>query len=364
MLDGQVGDEIERHARRMRDGFVFLINERGQTVEKLFGADDDLVMVGLEGLRHRARVFQLIRIAFSESDGESFDRLFHKAAHDGRDRARINASGEKHSERHIRHQMRLDAFTEDLAEALYVLRFTQGFIRSCEAQVPITLDFDLSVAPDQCVAGQQSPYAMKERLFARGITVRRVIGERVVIQLRPGRARLNQGLDLRREVERPVILHGVVQGLDAEPVTRDHEPPPPAVPDRVGEHPAQPLDALRAELLVEVDNRLGVRRAAINVSALFQHRAQFAVVIYLAVENYPDRVVFIRHRLAAPAQIDYGQSPVTEPDRFVYQDAGVVRTAMGERIPHCDKPRLVHPPAQLIWYGDAADATHNSTSSP
>src|SRR5215475_13581397 len=192
--------------------------------------------------------------------------------------------------------MRLDAFTEDLAEALYVLRFTQGFIRSCEAQVPITLDFDLSVAPDLCVAGQQSTYALKERLFARGITVRRVIGERVVIQLRPGRARLNQR-------------------LDAEPVTRDHKPPPPAVPDRIGEHPAQPLDAPRTELLVKVDNRLGVRRVAIEVSAIFQHRAQFAVVIYPAVGNRPERIVLLSHRLAAPAQIDYGQSPVTERDR-------------------------------------------------
>src|SRR5262245_63326124 len=118
-------------------------------------------MIGLEALCNSARVFELIRVAFVESDGEGFDPCFHEPAHDGRDRARINAAGEKHSERHIRHQMRLDAFTEDLAEALYVLLFTQGFIRSCEAQVPITLDFDLSVGPDLCVAEQVSLFAQK-----------------------------------------------------------------------------------------------------------------------------------------------------------------------------------------------------------
>src|SRR5262249_8291465 len=151
----------------------------------------------------------------------------------------------------------------------------------------------------------------------RGVTVRRVIGERVVIQLRPDRARLDERLDLRSEVERAVILYGVIQRLDAEPVTRDHEPPAAAVPDRVGEHPAQPLDATRPELLTEVDDRFSVRRTAIAVAALFQHRAQFGVVVDLAVEGDPDRIVFVGHGLAAPAQIDYGQSSMPKPDRTV-----------------------------------------------
>src|SRR5262249_16692527 len=114
----------------------------------------------------------------------------------------------------------------------------------------------------------------------------------------------------------------------------------------------------------EVDDRFSVRRTAIAVAALFQHRAQFGVVVDLAVEGDPDRIVFVGHGLAAPAQIDYGQSSMPKPDRTVYQDTGVVRAAMGERIPHRDEPRLVHPDAQLTWNGDTAAATHNSISSP
>src|SRR5262249_8626345 len=157
--------------------------------------------------------------------------------------------------------------------------------------------------------------------------------------LRPNRARLDERLDLRREVERAVLLRDVIQGLDAEPVTREREPPPTAVPDRIGEHPAQLLNSRGTELFVEMDDCLCVRRTAINVSALFQHRAQFAVVVGLTVEDDPDRFVFIRHRLAAPAQINYGQSPVTKTDRTVYQDAGVVRAAMNEGTSHPHEPR-------------------------
>src|SRR5262249_5871257 len=330
----------------MRDRFVFLIHEGRQMVEKLFGADDDLVMVGLEGQRHRARVLQLVRVALGESDGEGFDRLFHKAAHDRRDRARIDAAGEEHSERHISHQVRLDAFVEEFAESLDVLRFIQPLFRLREVNIPVALDLDLAVAPDQRVAGRQSLDTVKERLFARGVTVRRVIGERVVIQLRPDRARLDERLDLRSEVERAVILYGVIQRLDAEPVTRDHEPPAAAVPDRVGEHPAQPLDATRPELLVEADDRFSVRRTAMAWAPWARPRAKLRWAAAPAGEGAPDASVLVGHGLAAPAKIYYGQSSMPKPAGPVYQDPGVARAAMGERIPHRDEPRLVHPDAQ------------------
>src|SRR5262249_25432004 len=193
------------------------------------------------------------------------------------------------------------------------------FSRLLEAQIPVAVDLGLAVAPGQRVAGQQPLYAAKKRFFARRVSVRRVICERVVIQFRTDRAPLDERLDLRSEVERAVFLHYVIQRLDAEPVARDHEPPATAVPDRVGEHPAQLLNAAPAELLVEMDDRLGVGRTAVTVAAPLKRRAQFAVVVNLAVESDPDRVVFVRHRLTAAVGVDYGQSTMAEADRTVDQ---------------------------------------------
>src|SRR5262249_17976802 len=147
-------------------------------------------------------------------------------------------------------------------------------------------------------------------------------------------APLDQRLDLRSEVERAVFLHDVIQRLDAEPVARERQPAPAAVPDSIGEHPAQLLDSAQPEFLVDMDDPLGVGRTAITMAALFQHRAQLAVVVYFAVECDPDRAVLVRHWLIASSRIDYGQSAVPQARRTVYQDACPIRPAMNERIAH------------------------------
>jgi hypothetical protein len=95
------------------------------------------------------------------------------------------------------------------------------------------------------------------------------------------------------------------------------------------------------------------------MASLFQRRTQFAVVVDFAVECDPDRVVFVRHGLAAAAGIDYGQSAMAQTDRTVNQNAGAVRPAMNERIPHRRQLRLVHAAVQAAWDGDAADSTHD-----
>ena len=52
---------------------------------------------------------------------------------------------------------------------------------------------------------------------------------------------------------------GVDQRLDAEAVAREHEPAPAGVPQGEAEHAAEALDAVDAQLLVEVDDDLDVR---------------------------------------------------------------------------------------------------------
>ena len=59
----------------------------------------------------------------------------------------------------------------------------------------------------------------------------------------------------------------VEQRLLAQPVAGDQQPAAPAVPEREGEHAAQPVDAVVAEVLVEVDDHLGVAAGAEPVPA-------------------------------------------------------------------------------------------------
>src|SRR5205823_5444321 len=103
-------------------------------------------------------------------------------------------------------------------------------------------------------------------------------------------------LELRGEAEGPVFL-GVEERLLAEPVPRQEEAAPAAVPDAEGEHPAQAADALRSPLLVGVDDRLGVGARAEAVPESLQFGAQRLEVVDLAVEGDPDAAVFVGERL-------------------------------------------------------------------
>src|SRR5436190_2171446 len=56
-----------------------------------------------------------------------------------------------------------------------------------------------------------------------------------------------------------------------------------------------------------MDNRLGIAGSFEAVAFGFQFRAQFNVVENLAVEDDPDRFVFVGYRLVTTAQVDDGK---------------------------------------------------------
>ena len=48
MLAGERGDEVERHARRVRDRLVLVPDQPRQRAEEVLVVDDDLVRVGAD----------------------------------------------------------------------------------------------------------------------------------------------------------------------------------------------------------------------------------------------------------------------------------------------------------------------------
>src|SRR5688572_23530266 len=132
----------------------------------------------------------------------------------------------------------------------------------------------------------------------------------------------------------------VIQRLDAEAVASEEELLPPLVPDGERKHPAQPIDTACAEVFVEVDDRFGVTAGLKRVAAALEIAAQLAVVVDLAVEDNPDRPVFVRDRLMTAFEVDDAQAAHAERHAIAEIDPFVVRTAVHDRGAHAADIRL------------------------
>ena len=171
---------------------------------------------------------------------------------------------------------------------------------------------------------------------------------------------LPQCLELRSEQKRAADLR-VVERLFPEAVAREDEAPLGLVPEREREHAVQPLDAVRAEVFVEMHEHLGVSVRRETVAACLEFAAQLAEVVDLAVEDELDGAVLVRDRLVARLEVDDRKAAEAEAGRdplLGLQDIEtfVVRTAMPKGPRH---PRE-HLPIDGFGPHDPADPAHGS----
>src|SRR5919108_1851137 len=152
----------------------------------------------------------------------------------------------------------------------------------------------------------------------------------------------------------------VVHRLDAEPVAREEQLLPALVPDREAEHAAQPLDASRPQLLVEVDDRFGIARGAEDVALLLELVPELAIVVDLAVEHDPDGGVLVRHGLLAAGQVDDAQTAHAERHTVSEIDAFLVRSAMDHDAAHI--PDLLFEDRPSVPPHDSGDTAHVTVS--
>src|SRR6185295_19083904 len=142
--------------------------------------------------------------------------------------------------------------------------------------------------------------------------------------------------DFRPEVE-PLSNDRVVKGLDAHTVSRQQQRTVPAIPYRDPEHAAQACERILAPLFVGVNDRFGV---AVGVEAMTprdQFCSKLGIVMNFAIEDDPDRAVFVLDWLLAGRQIDDREPPHTEC--YTGHDAAsfVVRTTVADRSAHPPK---------------------------
>ena len=101
----------------------------------------------------------------------------------------------------------------------------------------------------------------------------------------PSAAVGEQRLQLGAEKKRAVRERRVVERLDAEPVAREEERLPVAVPEREREHAAEALDAALAPRLPRMHDHLGVALRAEGVAEPRELGNERLVVVDLAVED-------------------------------------------------------------------------------
>src|SRR5215831_15791614 len=141
----------------MCERFVFMPDELWQSGEKLLRANNDLVMVCLEGPRHQTRILELICFTFFERDRKCLNRLVHHPTHHRSDGRGVNTTRKEHSQRYVGHQAQTHRSVKEFAPFRDVIFIANAFLRMPgKTDIPVTTYLQLTFAPKHNVARQQT----------------------------------------------------------------------------------------------------------------------------------------------------------------------------------------------------------------
>ena len=199
--------------------------------------------------------------------------------------------------------------------------------------VPVAVDVHTCAVGRQITAGRHLVHA-GERRAIRGMHHPAVQIEHRLVVPPQRHAEFFQRLHLRGDVARAVV-EGVLERLDAEPITAGEKRAVVFVPDRERKLAPQLMEACRAEVFVEVQRNLAVRPGAERVAARLEFEADPLEVVELAVGRDVQPAVFIRDWLLAGGEVDDAQARVAQTRPAVPGDprAFGVRPAVPEGPP-------------------------------
>jgi hypothetical protein len=111
-------------------------------------------------------------------------------------------------------------------------------------------------------------------------------------------------------------------------------------------------------LLVEVDVHLGIARGTEPMALSFEHRAELAMVVDLAVLDDLDRPVLVADGLVSAIDVDDGKPANRERDRPVHERARAVRPSVEEHLVHgLERPRVDR---ATVERGESTDPAHGA----
>src|SRR5579862_4181998 len=279
-------------------------NKLGQTSPELLPAHRDLVMNRIQMFRHGASIGELAVGSLFIADGKSFNGSLPDFGHERRHHTRIQAPTQEHAQGHVAHQVtgnrllqKLTICTDIIAPWLITLPFSLR-------DVPVGLDLNFAGWVNlKCVAGGELMDAGEKRFRTCHKSKCEVFWYGCSIEFGADSGVSQNSFNFGAKEE---CLRGqpVVERFDAQPIPGSEIHLAPRIPKREGKHPTQASNAVFSVLLVKVNNGFRVAVSAIMVTLFLQPRTEFLVVVDFAVENQPDRSVFVADRLVARLKVD------------------------------------------------------------
>ena len=241
-------------------------------------------MVGAVAVGDQAGPGELVEARLLEADREGLHSLPLLAGRQRRQAGGVDTPGEQHADRHVGDQVGAHRVAQRLAQLIGQsgLRPLPDPLGRHRPRPRVALLAQRTVPPAERAPRWQLARLGEDRQRRRD----RVEGEEGSSATGIDGARETGQLEHRLELRGKrdgAVGDAVVERLDPEAVTGQQQAPLARVPDRQGEHPAQPLEEGVAVLLVEVDEHLGVGGGGEAVSPPLQLSAQLAVVVDLAV---------------------------------------------------------------------------------
>ena len=156
------------------------------------------------------------------------------------------------------------------------------------------------------------------------------------------------------------VVHGVEERLDAESVTRREESLILLIPQRESELAAQLMQAVRSEILVQMERDLAVGAGAQAVAARLELTLDSLIVVELPVHDDMSSLILAGDRLITGTKIDDAESRVSEPYASVRRDPGAL--AIGPALDQSTRRTF-----EIVWRDGSArrkqrdDAAHGSS---
>jgi len=320
--------------------------------------ENELMVVGPVLLRHNPGIRQLRRCRVTKPDGIRSDRGIGQHTHHRDYETGIHSAAQERAQRDIADE---PTFHGGLQQR-FGLRFDLCGCRrrrdgTCLPQrnVPVRSIDQARLGDDQQMSGLDLGNPFEEGGRSRNGTKRQVVPD--CLRARPGidTRMLEERLRLGGE-HKVAAAPAVVEWLDPHPVSRQEELSAIRIPDGKSEHPLQPVDHLRAVLLVQVHQGLRIPGRLEAVPPAQQVLAQLAVVVDLAVERHPYAFVFIGQGLLAPLHVDDAQTNVPQSGVLGGNQTLSVRPPMAHHVAHAADDLGIY--RFVIEVRDSTDATH------
>src|SRR5918993_5556619 len=319
-------------------------------------------MIRTNGPGDEPGILKLVGLSLGKTDRKRFQSLRHHRSHQRRKAAGIQTTGKKKTQWHITHEMAPHSRLQSCPQLIGLLGERCSVVHAELRRMPIAAyRRALLRRPLQEVPGQQFQDAAIKCFGSSHVTICQKLWHDGLVERRAWDAGSHDALDLRRK-EQLVIVGGVIQRLDPEPIASDQQPALAAIPDSKCEHTLQPVEARGSVGFVQMKNRLGIAPGPVTMARSFHFTTEHGVVVDFTVENDPQTVVFVGHRLMSAVEIDDGQATMGQTYRSVQPHPRSVRTTVLLHRRHAFQARWLCPLPMIKFQNSSYGAHCQATS--